>query len=74
MHSLASIFGVVLASKDTYPRWSRKIKSTFIYNYLWNEICEGNTIKTEAEAFITIDPRTPRLEKEFAIWNSIDKK
>ena len=30
MHSLASIVGVVLTRKDTFPKWSKNIKFTFI--------------------------------------------
>ena len=59
MHSLASIVGVVLTGKDTYPEWSRNIESTFIYNDLWDEICEGKTIQTESYAIITSDPKPP---------------
>ena len=67
MHSLASIVGCVLTRKNTYPRWSRKIKSTFIYNDLWDKICEGKAIQTKLEAEIATDPKPPTLEKEIFI-------
>ena len=46
MQSIASIVGATLTGKDTYSEWWRKIKSAFIYNDLWDNICEGTTIET----------------------------
>jgi hypothetical protein len=40
MHSLISIVGVVLARKENYREWYRKIESTLIFNNLWKDICE----------------------------------
>ena len=74
MHSLASIVGATLSGKDTYPEWWRKIKSAFIYNDLWDGICEGTTIEPEAGGPITRDPRPLESEKEKAIWKTKDKK
>ena len=74
MQSIASIVGATLTGKDTYSEWWRKIKSAFIYNDLWDGICEGCTIETEAGKSITIDPRPPESEKEKAIWRTKDKK
>ena len=74
MQSIASIVGATLSGKDTYPEWWRKVKSAFIYNDLWDGICEGSTIETEVGNPITIDPRPPESEKEKAIWRTKDKK
>ena len=74
MQSIASVVGATLTGKDTYPEWWRKIKSTFIYNDLWDGICEGNTIETEAGGPITRDPGPLESEKEKAIWKTKDKK
>ena len=49
MQSIASVVGAILTGKDTYPEWWRKIKSAFIYNDLWDDICEGTTIETADE-------------------------
>ena len=35
MHSLASIVGVVLSGKENYIEWSRNIKHTLIFIYLF---------------------------------------
>ena len=59
MHYCELIVGVVLIGNDTYPEWSRNIKSTFTYNDLWDKICEGKIIQTETDAVITIDPKPP---------------
>ena len=64
MQSIASIVSATLTNKDTYSEWWRKIKSTFIYNDLWDGICEGSTIETEAGNPITIDPRPPESKKD----------
>ena len=74
MKSIASVVGVTLTGKDTYPEWWRKIKSAFIYNDLWDGICEGTTIEIEAREPITRDPGPPESEKEKAIWKTKDKK
>ena len=74
MQSIASVVGATLSGKDTYPKWWRKIKSAFIYNDLWDGICEGTTIETEARGPITRDPGPPESEKEKAIWKTKDKK
>ena len=74
MQSIASIVGATFTGKDTYPEWWRKIKSAFIYNDLWDSICEGSTIEKEAGKPITIDPRPLESEKEKAIWRTKDKK
>jgi hypothetical protein len=63
MHSLVSIVGVVLSGKKNYPKCSRKIEYTLIFNDLWDDICDGDTKPTK----LTID-------KEFAIWTNKDKK
>ena len=46
----------------------------FIYNDLWDVICEGTTIETIAGKTITRDPEPPESEKEKAIWRTKDKK
>jgi hypothetical protein len=65
MHSLISIVGVVLSEQENYQEWFRKIKSTLIFNDLWEEICEG---KDDNELEQPIDA------KQLAIWKSKDKK
>ena len=40
MHSRITIIDIVLTGKDNYREWYRKIKSTLIFNDLWNGICE----------------------------------
>ena len=74
MHSLTSIVGCVFTRRDTYLEWSRKIKSTLIYNNLWDGICEGKTIQRESDVGITTNPKPPTSEKELDIWKSKDKK
>ena len=74
MQSIAYVVGATLTGKDTYPEWWRKIKYAFIYNDLWDGICEGTTIETEAGGPITRDPGPPESEKEKAIWKTKDKK
>ena len=74
MQFITSIVGATLTSKDTYSEWWRKIKSAFIYNDLWDGICEGTTIETEVGGPITKDPGPPESEKEKAIWKTKDKK
>eukprot|EP00253_Pinus_taeda_P008830 PITA_08830 len=65
MHSLISIVGVVLISKENYSEWSRKIKHTLIFNELWNRLCVGNRDK---------EPEQPTSSKEFAIWENKNNK
>ena len=74
MQSIASVVGATLTGKDTYPEWSRKIKSAFIYNDLLDGIYEGTTIETEAGGPITKEPGPLESEKEKAIWKTKDKK
>ena len=45
-----------------------------VYNDLWDGICEGTTIETEAGGPITRDSGPPESEKEKAIWKTKDKK
>jgi hypothetical protein len=52
MHSLITIVGVVLTSKENDKEWYRKIKSTLIFNDLWNGICE--TIVFNEEEFESV--------------------
>ena len=59
MQSIEFVVGATLTRKDTYPKWWRKIKSAFIYNDLWDGICEGTTIETEAGGPIARDPGPP---------------
>ena len=40
MHSLISIFGIVISDKENYHEWFRKIKNTLIFNDLWDDVCE----------------------------------
>ena len=61
MHSLISIVGVVLSSKENYLEWSRKIKHTLIFNELWRGICEGEGDHP---------PANPTSYKENAIWEN----
>ena len=42
MHSIISIVGIVLNSKENYPEWSRKIQHTLIFNELWKGVCVGD--------------------------------
>lgn len=63
MHSLVSIFGVVLSGKDNYLERSRKSEHTLIFNDLCNGICDDDT-----------KPPEPTIDKELAIWMTKDKK
>jgi hypothetical protein len=85
MHSLITIVGVVLTGKENYKEWYRKIKSTLIFNNLWNGICEATTVNEEVvESTATKDeseakskssrPTIPTSNKERAIWKDKDKK
>ena len=74
MQSIASVVGATLTGKDTYLEWWRKIKSILIYSDLWDGICEGTTIETEAGGPITKDPRPPESEKEKAISKTKTRK
>jgi hypothetical protein len=65
MHSLISIVGVVLNAKENYPKWSKKIKHTIIFNNLWDGICEGQN-----GSRLTIST----THKEIFIWNNKYKK
>ena len=61
MHSLISIVGVVLSSKENYPEWSRKIKHTLIFYDLQKGIFEGDRENP---------PGKPTTDKEIAIWDN----
>ena len=61
MHSLISIVGVFLSSKENYPEWSQKIKHTLIFNELWRGICEGEG---------DLPPANPTSDKEIIIWEN----
>eukprot|EP00253_Pinus_taeda_P024709 PITA_24709 len=65
MHSLISIVGVVLSRKENYPKWSRKIKYTLIFNELWKGVCVGDGDK---------ELEQPTSNKEFAIWENKNSK
>ena len=65
MHSLISIMGVVLSEKTNYQECFQKIKNTLIFNYLWEEVCEGKDDN---------DPEMPTDDKQLAIWKTKDKK
>jgi len=83
IHSLITIVGVVLTSKENYIECYRKIKSTLIFNDLWNGICEAAN-EEEVESTATEDeseakpksskPSIPRSNKERAIWKDKDQK
>jgi hypothetical protein len=85
MHSLITIVGMVLTGKENYKEWYRKIKSTLIFNDLWNGICEATTI-TEEEVESCFEsvvseakskssrPPIPTSNKEHAIWKDKDQK
>ena len=63
MHSLATIVGAFLTSKENYLEYSRKINTTFIYNELWDSILEGETIRTEVGQALKYDPKPPEIHK-----------
>jgi len=42
MHSIISIVGIVLTSKENYPEWSQMIKHTLIFNEFWKGVCVGD--------------------------------
>jgi len=45
MHSIISIVGIILTSKENYPEWSQMIKHTLIFNELWKGVCVGDGAK-----------------------------
>jgi hypothetical protein len=47
MISLISIVGMMLTGKENYREWCKKIKTTFIFNDPWNEICDVATANEE---------------------------
>ena len=65
MHSIISIMGVVLTSKENNPEWSKKIKHTLIFNELWKGVCVGDGDK---------EPKQPNSDKEFTIWENKNNK
>eukprot|EP00253_Pinus_taeda_P008003 PITA_08003 len=65
MHSIISIVGIGLTSKENYPEWSQMIKHTLIFNDLWKGVCIGDKDK---------EPKKPTLDKEFAIWENKNSK
>ena len=65
MHSIISIVGIVLTSKENYLEWSRKIKHTLIFNELWKGVCVGDRDK---------EPEQPTSDKEFVIWENKNNK
>lgn len=65
MHSIIYIVGLVLTGKETYPRWSRKIKHTLIFNELRKGVCVGDGYK---------ELEQPSSGKEFAIWENKNNK
>jgi hypothetical protein len=56
MHSLISIVGIVLSSKENYQEWFRKIKNTLIFNDMWDDICE-----TKDETKMTVSQRNLQM-------------
>lgn len=65
MHSLISILDIVLNGKENYKKWSRKIRSTLIFNDLWKGICEG-----EDDNATTM----PTSDRDLAIWENNNNK
>lgn len=65
MHSLISIFGVVLSGKENYPEWSWKIKHTLIFNELRKGVCVGEEDN---------EPTKPTSYKEISIWEKKSSK
>jgi hypothetical protein len=65
MHSLIFIVDVILTNKDTYPKWFKRIKHTFIFNELWDDICDGENDS---------DSSQPIGDKEIIVWKNKDKK
>jgi hypothetical protein len=63
MHYVVSIIDVVLSDKENYPKWSRNIEHTLIFNDLWDHICDGDT-----------SPIKPIVDKELVIWTNTYKK
>jgi len=53
--------GIVLTGKENYPKWSRIVKHTLIYNELWKGVCVREEDK---------DPVQPTSDKELAIWEN----
>jgi len=65
MNSLISIVGVVLFEKESYPKWSRKIKHTLIFNEFWKGVCVGEGDN---------EPTNPTSNKEISIWENKNNK
>eukprot|EP00253_Pinus_taeda_P014908 PITA_14908 len=65
MHSIISIVGIVLTSKENYPKWSWMIKHILILNELWKGMCVGDG---------DIEPKQPTSNKELVIWENKNNK
>ena len=65
MHYLFFIVCVVLIGKDNYLEWLRRIKHTFIFNNLWDGICEGDNGG---------EPTEPTTNEYIAMCKGEDKK
>lgn len=65
MHSIISIVGIVITSKENYPEWSRMIKKTLIFNELWKGVCVGDGDK---------EPEQPTSDKELVILENKNNK
>eukprot|EP00253_Pinus_taeda_P017818 PITA_17818 len=57
--------GIVLTGKENYPKWSRMIKHTLIFNVLWKGVCVGEGDN---------DPVQPTSDKELVIWENKNSK
>jgi len=65
MHSIISMVGIVLTSKENYLEWSRMIKHTLIFNELWKGVCvrEGDNDRVQ-----------PTSNKELIVWENKNSK
>jgi len=69
MTSIGSIVRVVPNGKENYQEWFRNLKSSLVFNDLW-EVCQGKNDSDGKE----ISPQSPDNEKQHAIWETKDKK
>ena len=63
MHSLVSIIRIVLAGKENWIEWFRKIMHTLIFNEFWVGMCDGDNQPTKLTD-----------AKELTVWNMKNSK
>lgn len=72
--------GVVLTRKENYVEWLRKIKSTLIFNGLWDRVCKGEVTENDEDEFgLDMKPYDGGPTKDtsvskLAIWKNKERK